>query len=75
MQLGPPAKLTKLAAYASILAGVLDSIENIGMLRSLEGKTNSINSLITATAAYTKFRLLTVPICTLLWIIIRLIIK
>jgi len=75
LQLGPPTKWTILAAYASILAGVLDSIENIGMLGSLRGKANSINSIITATAAYTKFGLLIVAICTLLWIIIRLIIK
>lgn len=51
-------KILPLAAWAVLAAGLLDAIENFGMLQTLQLKGSDNVAMMTAVAAYFKFALL-----------------
>lgn len=53
-------------AAAALLAGLLDIVENIGMLQSLDGNISDKTAFITAVAAYFKWILVIVVIVFLI---------
>lgn len=65
-------KFWNLVAVASLAAGILDIIENIGMLQTLQEKGSHNIALMTAVAAYFKFILI---LLVLFFIVAGLLVK
>ena len=64
--------LFKLVAYAALLSGILDVVENIGMLQSLRGNISDNVALATAVASYFKWVLV---ICVITFVLVAFMAK
>lgn len=62
----------KVVGLITILAGILDIVENLGMFKSLSGNISTSNSQLTSVCATIKFCLLAISILTLVWQRVRI---
>lgn len=68
-------KILKLFAWSALVAGILDILENIGMLQTLHLKGSDTIAWMTAVAAYFKFALLIGAVLAILVFVIKFLVR